>query len=137
MKKHGCAKAPCKTCPYRRDVPSGVWVKEEYEKLKTYDGEIGEQMMKGATAVFLCHQRDNNLCAGWIATHGADTLLAVRLHSKYIDPSVYEYKTATPVFKTGVEAAKHGMRDVRRPKAAARTAVERLARKRERDGGWE
>lgn len=26
-------KVPCGTCPYRRDVPAGIWHGEEYAKL--------------------------------------------------------------------------------------------------------
>lgn len=131
-----CAKAPCKTCPYRRDVPSGLWAKEEYEKLKLYDGDVPEQLMKGAVAIFDCHQRDGNLCAGWIATHGARNLLALRLTSQKIARGVFNYTTKVPVFNSGAEAAKHGTRDIRRPKIEARNAINRLIRKRDREGGW-
>ncbi len=130
-----CAKAPCKTCPYRKDVPSGLWAKEEYEKLKLYDGEIVEQLEKGGMLLFDCHQRDGNLCAGWVATHGPHNLLALRL-AKGIAPEVFTYSSPVPVFGTGDEAAKHGMRDIKRPRAEARSAIQRLSRKRERDGGW-
>nr|WP_280343300.1 DUF6283 family protein [Nocardia neocaledoniensis] len=30
------APRPCVSCPYRRDVPSGVWDFGEYEKLRGY-----------------------------------------------------------------------------------------------------
>jgi hypothetical protein len=130
-----CAKAPCKTCPYRRDVPSGLWAKEEYAKLKTYDGDVPEQLEKGALGRFDCHQRDGKLCAGWVATHGPHNLLALRLATD-IAPEVYEYSSPVPVFRTGDEAAEHGMRDIKRPRVAARKAIERLIRKKEREGGW-
>jgi hypothetical protein len=131
-----CAKAPCKTCPYRRDVPSGVWAKEEYKKLVAYDGSIAEQVHNGAVAIFDCHQRDGKMCAGWVATHGARNLLALRL-ARGIAQAVFKYKTKVPVFSSGKEAAAHGMRDIRRPKAEARSAINRLIRKRDRDGGWD
>ncbi len=130
-----CAKAPCKTCPYRRDVPSGLWAKEEYDKLKLYDGDIGEQLAKGASGRFDCHQRDGHLCAGWVATHGPRNLLALRL-ARDIAKEVFTYTTAVPVFESGTAAAKHGMRDIKRPRVAARNAIKRLIRKRDRDGGW-
>jgi len=129
-----CAKAPCKSCPYRCDVPSGMWAKEEYDKLKAYDGDIGEQLTKNAVALFDCHQRDGQLCAGWVATHKPQTLLAVRLHSRDIAPEVFDYSSPVPVFSSGEEAAKHGMRDIRRPRAAAISAIKRLSRKKARDG---
>ncbi len=129
-----CAKAPCKSCPYRRDVPSGLWAKEEYEKLKVYDGDTGEQLEKKAFAVFDCHQRDGQMCAGWIATHDPKHLLALRLSKTRINPSVYDYSSPVPCFSSGEEAAKHGMRDIKRPRAAARNAINRLSRKRLREG---
>jgi len=47
-------RAPCQSCPYRRDVPSGIWAHEEYEKILDYDNETGHQPMK----VFMCHQAE-------------------------------------------------------------------------------
>lgn len=128
-----CAKAPCKTCPYRKDVPSGLWAKEEYEKLKAYDGEIADQLQKGAVGRFDCHQRDGQMCAGWIATHKPENLLALRLATD-IAPEVFEYVSPVPVFESGAAAAKHGMRDIKRPRVEARKAIERLSRKRAREG---
>lgn len=129
-----CAKAPCKSCPYRRDVPSGVWAKSEYDKLKTYDGDIGDQLMKGASGIFLCHQRDGHLCAGWIATHGAANLAALRLTREKIAREIFTYKSPVPVFSSGEEAARHGMRDIKRPRAEALSTINRLSRKKARDG---
>jgi len=129
-----CAKAPCKTCPYRKDVPSGVWAQEEYDKLKTYDGEVFEQLEKGALGRFDCHQRDGMMCAGWIATHGPQNLLALRVDAANIAPEVWNYKSPVPVFGSGAEAAKHGVRDIKRPGADARNAINRLIRKRNRNG---
>jgi hypothetical protein len=31
------APKPCESCPYRKDVPSGVWSEGEYRKLPQYD----------------------------------------------------------------------------------------------------
>jgi hypothetical protein len=124
-----CAKAPCKSCPYRRDVPSGVWASEEYDKLARYDGDIPEQLDQDAIALFLCHQQDGRLCAGWVAAHGADNLLAMRLHHHEIEPSVWDYQSPVPVFDTGREARDHGQRDINAPGEAADRAISRLLRK--------
>jgi hypothetical protein len=134
-KLYTCAKSPCKTCPYRRDVPSGLWAKEEYKKLPTYDGEVFEQLEKNALGRFDCHQRDGHMCAGWIAVHGAANLLALRL-TRNVAPEVFEYKSPVPVFGSGAEAAKHGMRDIKKPGPEALKAIARLNRKRARDGNW-
>jgi hypothetical protein len=121
------AKAPCKSCPYRKDVPSGVWHAEEYAKLSAYDGEIIEQVMKGGTGLFMCHQRDGCLCAGWVGAHGTDNLLALRLHA--VHPSTWDYSSPIPLFASGEEAAEHGMRDIEQPGQKAVRIMDRLAHK--------
>jgi hypothetical protein len=118
------AKKPCPSCPYRCDAPSGLWAQEEYEKLPRYDGETWDQH----PATFYCHQQDGNLCAGWLGTHGAPNLLALRLNPKEIPDEVWDYKSPVPVFASGAEAAKHGMRDVDAPSPEARKMIDRLSR---------
>lgn len=65
----------------------------------------------------MCHQRDDNLCAGWLACHDPKQLLAMRFAAinKSIDPAVYSYKTDAPVFASGTEARDHGMREIENP----------------------
>jgi hypothetical protein len=111
------AKRPCGTCPYRKDVPSGVWAANEYEKLPAYDAEMAFQPI----ARFDCHQRDGKLCAGWLACHGPHALLAIRwgLIAGKIDPEVLDYSTDVPLFKSGQEACDHGKRDIANPGEAA------------------
>ena len=128
--RHGVAKAPCKSCPYRQDVPSGVWHAEEYDKLPLYDGEIVEQVMKGGTALFICHQDDGCLCAGWLATHGTDNLVALRLHGGLVTEDVWTYESPVPVFSSGAEAAAHGKAEIEEPGEKAQRTITRLVRKR-------
>ncbi len=125
MKKLSVAKVPCGSCPYRRDVPSGIWEQHEYNKLPGYDGQTWEQEM----ALFMCHQKDGNLCAGWLACHNPRQLLALRLPRKDLDPAVYDYKTDVPVFSSGAEAKKHGMRDIEQPGKKAEKMITGLLRK--------
>ena len=87
-------KRPCGSCPYRRDVPSGIWSAEEYDKLPEYDGETWEQ----PPGVFMCHQRDGRLCGGWLQTHDADHLLALRIAR--VAPSAYDYASDVPTFSS-------------------------------------
>lgn len=126
----GVAKAPCKSCPYRQDVPSGVWAEEEYDKLPNYDGEIIEQVEKGGMGLFMCHQGDGNLCAGWLATHGTDNLLALRLHGGRVKAEVWGYKSPVPVFSSGAEAAAHGKAEIEEVGPRAQRTIQRLVRKR-------
>jgi hypothetical protein len=131
MSKSDCAKAPCKSCPYRKDVPSGVWAASEYDKLPLYDGTIIEQIIGGGSALFMCHQNDGKLCAGWVAAHGPENLVALRLHRDKVDPSVFDYKSPVPVFGSGEAASKHGKRSIRRPGKNAQKTIVRLLRRRE------
>jgi len=121
-------KVPCGTCPYRQDVPSGIWSRHEYEKLPHYDGEIFDQMMAGAFGLFMCHQRDGCLCGGWLKTHGPDNLLALRMRD--VDPSVWTYDPPTPCWASGQEAHDHGVRDVEYPGADARRKIDGLLKQR-------
>jgi hypothetical protein len=133
-----CARAPCRSCPYRRDVPSGVWAADEYDKLPGYDGTMADQITAGAAGLFMCHQQDGKLCAGWVGCHGPDNLAALRLldlnsDRTTVDPSVWTYESPVPLFASGAAAQAHGKRAIRRPGKAAVRTIGRLMRKRRRD----
>lgn len=51
-KIRGPAPSPCSSCPYRRDVPSGLWGANEYAKLRDYDNPTWAQ----PPGIFQCHQ---------------------------------------------------------------------------------
>lgn len=125
-------KAPCGTCPYRRDVPAGIWDASEYAKLPAYDGETLEQLVKGGAALFFCHQQDGNLCAGWVGCHDTDHLVAMRLNAVHLD--TFEYVSPVPLFASGAEAAAHGLSGVEQPSDEARRAIGKLLAKREAIG---
>jgi hypothetical protein len=118
----------CPTCPYRRGVPSGIWAPEEYELLKRFDGDIGEQAAAGALHPFLCHSSPRNLCAGWAGHRDPMDLHAVRLGiaADRLDVTCAYYTTDVPLFRSGAEAAAHGLRDIDRPGQAAIRAVRKL-----------
>lgn len=118
-----CAARPCGSCPYRRDVPSGIWAASEYHKLSAYDGETWEQ----SPALFLCHQKDGHLCAGWIACHDTRHLLALRFNP--VDPGVFDYESPVPVFASGAEARDHGLAGVAEPDARAIRVARGLRKK--------
>lgn len=125
------AAAPCRSCPYRRDVPAGVWNPEEYAKLPRYDGETWEQ----DAALFMCHQQDGRLCAGWVGCHDPGESLAVRLAaaSGALDgddlDAVLGYESPVPLFSSGGEAAAHGLAGVDAPEADAVAMIRRLDRR--------
>lgn len=121
-------KHPCSSCPYRRDVPSGIWQASEYDKLPRFDGTIAEQAAVRAFALFHCHSAPAMLCAGWVGCHDMDDNLAVRLHSRDIDPAVYEYVSPVPLFASGAEAAEHGKRDLLAPGLEAVRKARQLLR---------
>jgi hypothetical protein len=106
-------KVPCGSCPYRKDVPSGIWSADEYVKLPKYDGDVIHQLVAGAGGLFMCHQKDGCICGGWLVTHGPDNLAALRI--KEVDPSVWDYDPGVECFTSGAEAALHGMADIENP----------------------
>lgn len=110
---------PCRTCPYRRDVPSGLWDPSEYARLPGYDGDVPDQVAAGATALHFCNQRTGDLCAGWVGCHDMANCLAVRMQPGDVHESVYTYVSPVPLFASGAEAAAHGLRDIEQPTAEA------------------
>lgn len=122
-------KVPCGSCPYRKDVPSGVWTASEYEKLPDYDAETWAQ----PTQLFMCHQRDGCLCGGWLATHGPQNLLALRIHHRLVDPSVWDYAPDVEVFASGLEAAEHGCAQIDTPSEEAKRKIDGLIKLRDLD----
>lgn len=121
-------KTPCASCPYRKNVPSGVWDESEYEKLPAYDGDIPEQT---TTSIFMCHQQDGCICSGWFAHRDPHDLLAIRLVLAMgkIDPKSLDYKTDVPLFESGAAAAKHGMKDIQEPSESAEKVIRKMVRK--------
>ncbi len=124
---------PCASCPYRREVPSGVWSKDEYEKLREYDRPFIEQ----PPGVFLCHQTDldnprKRVCGGWVGTHHDDELLALRLavpQGVMSLETLHEIRDYTPdveLFASGTEAADHGMEDIEWPGEDAARMIEKI-----------
>jgi hypothetical protein len=111
-------------------VPAGLWDAHEYEKLPDYDGEIIEQIEKGATHAFQCHQAER-LCAGWTAVHKG--CLAMRLYAEHMDEeevrATARYETDVPLFSSGAEAALHGLSGVASPSDEAVLMIHKLERR--------
>jgi hypothetical protein len=129
------APRPCTSCPYRRDVPSGVWHASEYAKLPRYDAETGAQ----PRGLFQCHQNDSDdsrrrICAGWAGCHDGDELLALRLAvifgriSQETAQATVNYQSPIPLFESGAEAAMHGVRGINAPDSGALQAIEKIRR---------
>lgn len=130
-------KTPCPSCPYRRDVPSGIWQASEYDKLPAYDGTTAEQAAAGAFGAFYCHQRTGDVCAGWAGCHDMDENLAIRMSHGELDvDAIRDYESPVPIFSSGAEAARHGRRDLGSPGEEARTMIGKLVRLREVKDDW-
>lgn len=134
------ASRPCNSCPYRRDVPSGVCDVQDYEKLRAYDLDIGEQPPE----MFQCHRADaeshlGRICAGWVGCHGRE-LLALRLGllrgriSEATFKAAVAYRSPIPLFESGAEAADHGQADIRYPTLIVFRAIAKITRRRSRLG---
>lgn len=117
---------PCHSCPYRQDVPSGVWDHDEYEKLRTYDAPTFAQPVGG----FACHSTPQMYCNGWAIVHTSrgheNDLLALRFNPCEIPEPV------VPMFESGTAAADHGQREVETPSAQAHEHITLLTRQIER-----
>lgn len=125
------APRPCGSCPYRRDVPSGVWAEEEYDRLPPYDNETGYQPAN----VFMCHQQDGRLCAGWCGTHDMAENLGMRIAevTGAVTPedldAIIDYTTDVPLFESGAAAAEHGMAELSAPSERAVKTIVKLRRR--------
>lgn len=124
---------PCGSCPYRRDVPSGVWAASEYAKLPPYDEpDLGSGQPLTA---FLCHQRTGALCAGWVGCHDMQNSIGLRLAlaagivSEEAYAEALDYVSPVPLFSSGAEAAEHGRREITTPSVQARKVVGKLRKK--------
>lgn len=127
---------PCSTCPYRRDVPSGVWEAEEYAKLPPYDRPTGDQPPRA----FFCHQQNGHLCSGWVGCHDMQESMGLRighlagvLTDEDVDAAL-DYVCPVPLFSSGAEAAEHGLREALSPGREARRAASKVTARRERRG---
>lgn len=126
------APRPCASCPYRVDVPSGVWHEDEYAKLPPYDEPTPCQ----PTGVFLCHQVNGRACAGWAGCHDMTHNLAIRIAESTGDMTpehadeIRDYTTDVALFATGRQAADHGMRDVENPTLDAARTLHKIVRRR-------
>jgi hypothetical protein len=111
---------PCSTCPYRRDVPPGIWSAAEYNRLRAYDRPTGDQPLAG----FACHTSPAEFCHGWAVVgssrgHAFD-LLALRLNRVSVPAA------AVPLFASAGDAADHGLSAIDDPPPAAIDAIARL-----------
>lgn len=126
------ARRPCGSCPYRRDTPPGVWHPDEYAKLPAYDLDTPDQ----PAGVFLCHQQDGRVCAGWAGCHDMSRALAVRFAVVRGDvdeatlAAILDYGTDVPLHDSGQAAAVHGLTGVADPGPDARAVIAKLERRR-------
>lgn len=138
MTARGPAPRPCESCPYRRDVPSGVWVAEEYAKLPAYDQPTYAQ----PAGLFLCHQQDGRVCAGWVGCHDMENTIALRFAAltgqvtQEVVDEILDYVSPVPLWPSGAAAAAHGMARVDGPGGDAERLIDKLRRRRDaRSGG--
>lgn len=120
---------PCASCPYRLDVPSGLWDAAEYELLPLYDAETWAQPIQA----FMCHSSPSSICAGWAGCHDMTKCLAARIAVTrgMADTVIFTYESPVPLFASGAEAAEHGLRGIENPSPEAIAKLERtLSRRR-------
>lgn len=126
---------PCASCPYRKDVPSGVWDWEEYEKLRQYD-EDPTDPTRAIGHVFLCHQPIENrqaVCRGWVEVHYDTIPVRMAMASGAVDPAtVQEPPPGVELFESGAAAADHGQAEIETPCDDARSVMAKIEARRQR-----
>lgn len=124
-------KRPCGSCPYRLDAPAGLWHSSEYFKLIEFDRPTVEQ----PGMVFMCHQQDGHLCAGWVGVHDMQESLGLRLECSAgnITPEEFnqcvDYTTDVPLHESGMDAAAHGIAGIPNPSPKTQRYIERLEKR--------
>jgi len=117
---------PCTSCPYRKDHPSGVWDKSEYEKLRDYDSNA-------AIGIFLCHQTNahglETLCRGWVSVHCDSVAVRLAVVTGKIEPEEPYRNCGVPLHESGNAAGDAGERNLNRPTVKAMGMVGRLIKK--------
>lgn len=122
---------PCGSCPYRRDVPGGVWHREEYEMLPEYDRLTPFQ----PTAAFFCHQQTGELCAGWVGCHDMSHSLGLRFAAvtgaitREQETEALDHVPPVPLWSSGAEACAHGLAEIEVPSEESERVSQRLRRK--------
>jgi hypothetical protein len=118
---------PCSSCPYRKDCPPGIWAKEEYQKLREFDG------FPGRVATFLCHQSSATgiltLCRGWLSVHRDGIAVRVLLAKGEVTESQVYAEPKVELYASGNEAADAGERGIRQPGERAKRMAARLLEK--------
>src|SRR5262245_53386882 len=95
-----CRREPCSSCPYRQDVPGGVWDAEEYEKLAGFSAPFP------ALAYFLCHQGGTEhpqLCRGWLKVERDSVAVRLLLHTGQLTPAERDRPVTVALYPTGAE----------------------------------
>ena len=117
----------CLTCPYRRDTPPGIWSAEEYEKLRGYDEQWGQDPI---IAVFHCHQENATdrptVCRGWLATHQDCVAGRLACTTGLLCSEDVPRELEPLYYGTGNEAADAGLAGVLEPGLAAKIASHKL-----------
>lgn len=131
MNRFTVPKEPCGSCPYRKDVPAGVWHPEEYTKLSGFTPKDPRSVP--AMGTFLCHnheEKDRVLCRGWTFVERESPAVKLLVYLGRVEPDDVCQTPRTPLFETGQEAALHGLSGVKKPTKAARRLQDKITR------GW-
>lgn len=131
MSRPRLAAMACTSCPYRQDVPSGIWDESEYRKLPAYDEP--ETAFQPPRA-FFCHKANGNLCAGWVGCHDMDNSLGLRMaySNGQISLETFEaaidYESKDDLFDSGEEACAHGLAEIEAPSEEAMQVMRKVVK---------
>ncbi len=89
-------KRPCRTCPYRTDVPVGTWHAEEFVKLLKNDRKDADALHPTLGATYGCHKYgkvdgEKSFCAGWLLDQRRRNYPALQLRLRFLrEPGLFE-----------------------------------------------
>lgn len=75
------------------------------------------------------------MCAGWVGCHDMDENLAVRLAVRFghmterVVEKILSYKSPIPLWRSGHEAAMHGISEINNPSAPATKLVAKILKR--------
>lgn len=126
-----CAAVPCRSCPYRRDTPTGVWHPTEYEKLRGFADGQGEGIPH--IGIFLCHQTnavgEETVCRGWLTVEQDSVAVRLALMKGDVTPEQVYAEVPVALYGSGEEAAAAGLSGVDAPSPEADRLMDRLVKK--------
>jgi len=77
----------------------------------------------------MCHSESSKLCRGWLSVQCESVAVRLLIMNSEVTTDEVFANPPVPLFKSGAQAAKHGLRDINRPKERARKKINALSKR--------